>query len=250
MGATLVKTRDPHDPFDAKAIEAMRGDQAMMAAARTFLGKTFEYGYYRNFTWLGRPIIQYPQDVLALQELIWDYRPTLVVETGVAHGGALILYASILELIGGPGEVIGVEVDFRSHNKQALADHPLSRRIDVVEGSSIDAGVIDRVKQRAKDHDRIMVILDSLHTHDHVLEELRVYSPLVKKGGPLVVFGTSVAEIDREIDLKREWNQDQNPKTALDAFLRENGRFEVDHEINDKLLITDAPSGYLRCTRD
>lgn len=242
--------RDPHDPFDRPGIDAMHADDDMTAAVRMFLGKTFEHGYYRNFTWLGRPIIQYPQDVVALQELIWSYRPTLVVETGVAHGGSLILYASILELMGGPGEVIGVEVEFREHNKRALAQHPLARRITVVEGSSIEAPVVEDVRNRCAGHERIMVVLDSLHTHEHVLTELRAYTPLVRKGGPLVVFGTSVALIDPAIDLHRPWDQRRNAKSALEEFMRENARFVVDHEIVDKLLITDAPDGYLRCVRE
>jgi len=243
-------TQDPNDPFDPAAIAAMNGDAAMMAAARRFVSKTFEYGYYRNFKWLGRPIIQYPQDVIALQELIWDYRPTLVVETGVAHGGSAIFYASILELIGGRGEVLGVEVEFREHNKRATREHSLAHRVAVVEGSSVDADVVKQVRAIAAQHERIMVVLDSLHTHEHVLQELREYSPLVKKGGPLVVFGTSVAYVDPDLDLKRKWDIARNPKSALEEFMAENDRFIVDAEMNDKLLITDAPGGYLRCVRD
>ena len=245
-----MRPHDAHDPFDQNAIDAMHSDETMLAAARTFVGKTFEYGYYRNFTWLGRPIIQYPQDIVALQELIWSYRPTLVIETGIAHGGGLILCASILELIGGRGDVVGVEIEFRDHNRRAVSEHPLARRIAVVEGSSIAPDVVDAVKRRAAGHERIMVLLDSYHTHEHVLAELRAYSPLVRKGGPLVVFGTSVAYLDPAVNLGREWNQQRNPKTALHEFLRENTRFEIDHQINDKLLITDAPDGYLRCVRD
>ena len=228
----------------------MLADSAVTAAVRTFLGKTFEHGYYRNFTWLGRPIIQYPQDVVALQELVWSYRPTLVIETGVAHGGSLVLYASILELIGGRGEVVGVEVEFREHNKKAMENHPLARRISVIEGSSVAAPVIEEVRRRADSHERVMLVLDSLHTHEHVLAELRAYSPLVRKGGPLVVFGTAVALIDPKIDLHRPWDQRHNAKTALDEFLGENSRFVVDRDVVDKLLITDAPDGYLRCVKE
>lgn len=245
-----MKSRDQHDPYNPQAVAAMNHDQAMVAASREFLTKTFEYGYYRNFQWLGRPVIQYPQDIVALQELIWDYRPTLVVETGVAHGGSLILYASILELIGGPGRVVGVEVEFREHNKIATGKHALSKRIEVVEGSSVDPAIVAQVFDRAKGQERIMVVLDSLHTHEHVLAELRAYSPLARVGAPLVVFGTSTGVIDPSTDLKREWNTTRNPKSALEEFLRENDRFVVDHEINDKLMITDAPDGYLRCVKD
>jgi cephalosporin hydroxylase len=245
-----MRQRDEHDPYDAPGIEGMRADPEVASAVRTFLGKTFEYRYYRNFTWLGRPIIQYPQDVIALQELIWEYKPTLVVETGVAHGGALILYASILELIGGRGDVVGIEVEYRAHNREAVERHPLGKRIRVVEGSSTDPAVVAGITAQAAEHERVMIVLDSHHTHEHVLAELRAYSPLVKKGGPLVVFGTSVAEIDLAIDLKREWDQQRNSKSALAAFMQESDRFEVDREINDKLLITDAPGGYLRCIKE
>jgi cephalosporin hydroxylase len=245
-----VRPHDAHDPFDQKAIDAMRSDKTVLEAVRTFIGKTFEYKYYRNFTWLGRPIIQYPQDIVALQELIWSYRPTLVIETGVAHGGGLILCASILELIGGRGDVLGVEIEFREHNRRAVSEHPLAKRITVIEGSSIAPDVIGEVHRRSADHERVMLVLDSHHTHEHVLAELRAYSPLIRKDGPLVVFGTSVAYLDSSVNLGREWTQRRNPKTALDEFLRENARFEIDHQINDKLLITDAPGGYLRCIRD
>ncbi|MFN2529439.1 MAG: cephalosporin hydroxylase family protein [Candidatus Baltobacteraceae bacterium] len=245
-----MSIRDSHDPYDSAAIAAMRADTQFGDAARVFLEKTFEYGYYRNFTWLGRPVIQYPQDVVALQELIWSYKPTLVVETGVAHGGALILYASIMELIGGKGEVLGIEIEYREHNKAAIAEHPLARRIEVIEGSSIAPEVLASVRKRAAAHERIMVVLDSYHTHEHVLEELKLYSPLVRKGGPLIVFGTSVATLGASADIHRPWNQERNPKSALDEFLKQNGRFTVNRELNDKLLLTDAPDGYLVCTED
>jgi cephalosporin hydroxylase len=228
----------------------MHHDADAQRAVKTFMGKTFEYGYYRNFSWLGRPIIQYPQDIVALQQLIWEYKPTLVIETGVAHGGALILYASILELIGGRGEALGIEVEFRSHNKKAVAEHPLARRITVIEGSAVAQETVSKVRDRARGHERIMLVLDSLHTHDHVLAELRLYTPLLRRGSPLVVFGTSVAEIDESVHLHREWDQTRNPATALKEFLGENDRFELDREIGDALFITDAPNGYLRCIKD
>lgn len=245
-----MRSRSPHDPYDAAAIARMRADPVFQAAVRTFVEKTFEHGYYRNFTWLGRPIIQYPQDVAALQELIWSYRPTLVIETGVAYGGALILYASILELIGGVGHVLGVEIELREHNRNALAEHPMRKRIEVIEGSSTAPDVIAQVHERARGHERIMVVLDSYHTHEHVLEELTLYSPLLRKGAPLVVYGTSVARLGATAHINRPWNQQRNPKSALDEFLKGNDRFEVDHDVNDKLLLTDAPDGYLVCTRD
>lgn len=228
----------------------MVADVELAHAVRVLLEKSFAYRYYRNFTWLGRPIIQYPQDVVALQELVWKYRPTLIVETGVAHGGSLILYASLLELAGGEGRVVGVEIELREHNRKALLEHPLSRRIEVVEGSSTDPAVVERVRARAGGQERVMVVLDSHHSHEHVLAELRLYSPLVRRGGYLVVFGTSVAALGEDVRLDRPWNRHSNPKTALDQFLKESKRFVVDKEISDKLLLTDAPGGYLLCVAD
>ena len=245
-----MRQRDAHDPYDSAAIERMNRDPVLREAVRTIVEKTFEYGYYRNFTWLGRPIIQYPQDIAALQELVWSYQPTLVIETGVAHGGSLILYASVLELIGGPGQVIGIEIELRPHNRQALSEHPMRKRIEILEGSSISPEVVDAVCRRAQRHERVMVVLDSNHTHEHVAEELRLYSPLVRKGGPLIVFGTSVAVLSPAFSTNRPWNQHRNPQSALDEFLRTTDRFIVDQEINDKLLLTDAPGGYLLCTKD
>jgi cephalosporin hydroxylase len=244
-----MPARSPSDPYDDDAIARMIADPAVIDASGALLNKSFEYGYYRNFKWLGRPIIQYPQDIVALQEVIWNYKPTLVVETGVAHGGSLTFYASILELIGGVGEVVGVEIEFREHNRKATFAHPLAKRVSVIDGSSIDPDVIRRVQSIAEHHQRVMVILDSLHTHEHVLEELRQYSRFVRIGGPLIVFGTSVGRLNPDLDLNRSWNVEQNPASALREFMLENHKFEIDHEVNDKLLLTDAPDGYLRRVR-
>lgn len=237
---------DPNDPEDAANILAMAADPDVRQAAKTLLEKTFQYKYYLNFKWLGRPIVQYPQDIVAMQELVWKLKPTLVVETGVAHGGSLILYASLLEIIG-EGRVLGVEIDLREHNRRQIDEHPMRRRIDLVEGSSIDPTIVGEVFSHAKGHERILVVLDSYHTHEHVLEELRAYAPLVREGGYLVVFGTSVALLGSEIELNRPWTVRRNPKSALDEFLKENSRFVIDELLSDKLVLTDAPGGYLRC---
>jgi cephalosporin hydroxylase len=240
----------PANPLDPDAIARMSADPVAQDAVSTFIDKSYEYAYYRNFTWLGRPIIQFPQDVIALQELVWSYRPTLIVETGVAHGGSLILYSSLLELIGGPGEVVGIEVEFREHNRVLLDAHPLKKRITVIDGSSVAPEVVARVDAIASGHERIMVVLDSLHTHEHVLTELRAYQHLLRAGAPLVVMGTSTAYVDPKWNFNRPWTQERNPKSALDEFLQENDRFTIDRQMSDKLLITDAPGGYLRCTKD
>lgn len=243
------RPRDPHDPEDPAAIERMARDPEVDRLGIAFLEMTYTHKYYLNFKWLGRPIVQYPQDIMALQEVVWNLKPTLIIETGVAHGGSLILYASLLELIG-EGRVLGVEVELRDHNRSAILAHPMARRIDLLDGSSVDPAVVADVSARANGHERVMVVLDSYHTHEHVLAELRAYSPLVKKGGSLVVFGTSVSRVGSHVDLQRAWTNVRNPKTALDEFFAENDRFAVDRAISDKLVLTDAPGGYLRCIAD
>jgi cephalosporin hydroxylase len=208
------------------------------------------YGYSYLFTWLGRPIIQFPQDMVALQEILWEVKPDLVVETGIAHGGSLVFHASVLELIGDGGRVLGIDVDIRKHNRQAIENHPLFKRIIMLEGSSVDPEVARRVFEMAQGRTRVVVILDSLHTHSHVLEELRLYSPLVKKGSYLVVLDTIIEDMPANFYTNRPWDKGNNPKTAVWEFLKENDRFIVDKEIENKLLITVAPDGYLKCLKD
>lgn len=202
--------------------------------------------YSYRFSWLGRPIIQYPQDLMALQEIIWKTQPQLIVETGIAHGGSLIFHASMLELLGG-GEVLGIDVDIRAHNRSAIEQHPLSRRIQMLEGSSIDDAIVEQVFAKAGGKERVLVILDSLHTHEHVYRELQRYSPLVKKDSYLVVLDTVIEDLPDELSVERPWHQGDNPKTAVWQFLEENPRFEVDRELEQKLQFTVAPDGYLKC---
>lgn len=206
--------------------------------------------YSYGFTWLGRPVIQYPQDLLALQEIVWQTRPRLIVETGVAHGGSLVFHASLLELLGGDGRVLGIDIDIRAPNRAALDAHPLRRRIDLVEGSSVDPRVVAQVFDAARGREPVMVVLDSLHTHEHVLEELRRYAPLVRAGSYLVVLDTVIERLPDDLYPDRPWSRGDNPFTAVHAFLRESARFEIDREIEARLGITTAPDGFLRCVRD
>jgi cephalosporin hydroxylase len=211
------------------------------------LGWNQKYTY--NFTWMGRPIIQYPQDILAVQEIIWQIKPDLVIETGIAHGGSLIFYASMLELIGG-GQVLGIDVDIRQHNRVEIEQHPMFKRITMIEGSSIDSEIVKQVYGFAKDKSKILVVLDSNHTHDHVLKELEIYSSLVTKDSYLVVFDTVVEDLPEDFFQNRPWGKGNNPKTAVKEFLRSSDRFEVDKNLESKLLITVAPDGYLKCIKD
>jgi cephalosporin hydroxylase len=212
--------------------------------------KTAPYKYTYNFKWLGRPIIQFPQDMFAMQEIIWNTRPDLIVETGIAHGGSLIFYASMMELIGEDGMVVGIDVDIRNHNRAEIEKHRMFRRISMIEGSSIDEAVVKGVYRLAEGKRKVMVALDSNHTHEHVLRELQKYSPLVKKESYIIVFDTIIESMPIDSFPDRPWNKGNNPMTAVHEFLKSTDRFVVDKEIENKLLITVAPVGYLKCIKD
>ncbi len=206
--------------------------------------------YSYGFTWLGRPIIQYPQDIMALQEIIWRVKPQLIVETGIAHGGSLLFYATMLELLGGDGLVLGIDIDIRAHNRVEIERHPMSKRTRMIEGSSIDPAIVEEMHRLAGDRQPVLVALDSNHTHDHVLQELQAYSPLVTSGSYLVVFDTVVEDMPPGSFPDRPWDKGNNPKTAVHEFLLTNHRFKIDREIEAKLQLTAAPDGYLRCIQD
>ena len=237
--------------------EECRENAARMAKDSEIRQKTLDWisaqahhKYTYNFTWLGRPIIQFPQDILAVQELIWRIKPEIIIETGIAHGGSLIFYSSMLELIGGDGRVLGIDIDIREHNRVEIEKHPLSKRITMLEGSSIAPDTIEKVRAIAQDCRTVMVILDSNHTHEHVAQELLLYSPLVTMDSYLVVFDTIIEDMPEDVFPDRPWGKGDNPKTATREFLKTTDRFVIDEEYNNKLLITVAPEGYLRCVRD
>lgn len=228
-------------------ISSLGEDKELQKMSSQWLQSAGDHGYTYNFTWMGRPIIQTPQDIIALQELIWTVKPDLIVETGIAHGGSLIFSASILELLGGDGEVLGVDIDIRDHNRAEIEKHPMSKRISMIQGSSIDKKIVQQVFDVAKAKERVLVILDSNHTHDHVINELEMYSPLVKKDSYLVVMDTAVEDMPAGSFPNRPWDKGDNPKTAVWEFLKKNKRFEIDNRIESKILITVAPDGYLKC---
>jgi cephalosporin hydroxylase len=244
---------DPVQQFKSEVednIRALEADKDVQALSRIWMREVGRYKYTYNFTWLGRPVIQYPQDMFALQDIIWNTRPEVIVETGIAHGGSLIFHASMLELIGCGGKVVGVDIDIRAHNRKAIEEHPMARRIELIQGSSIDPETVRAVRERVGDARRVLVILDSNHTHDHVLAELEMYSPLVQAGSYLIVYDTLVEDLPPEFSTDRPWGPGNNPKTAVHAFLQSTDRFEIDERIEAQILITVAPHGYLRCTRD
>lgn len=231
-------------------VDRLMADADMQRLSRAWLGELTRRRYTYNFTWLGRPVIQLPQDLLAVQEIIWQVRPDLVIETGIAHGGSLIHSASLLELLGGDRRVVGVDVDIRAHNRSEIERHPLSRRIQLIEGSSTDERIAASVREQARGRRAVLVILDSDHTHAHVLRELELYAPLVTRGSYLIVFDTLIEDLPDELFAGRSWGKGNNPKTAVLRFLETTGRFEVDARIPAKLLLTCAPDGYLRCIDD
>ncbi|MES2681194.1 MAG: cephalosporin hydroxylase family protein [Bacteroidota bacterium] len=212
-----------------------------------FLLKTADTKYSYNFSWMGRPIIAYPQDMIAMQELIWKVKPDLIIETGVAHGGSIVYYASLLELIGNDGLVLGIDIDIRKHNRDLIEAHPMMKRIQLLEGSSVSDEIINKVKKIAATRKKIMVCLDSNHTHEHVLQELKLYAPLTSVDSYCVVFDTAVEDMPADWDWgPRPWGVGNNPKTAVFEYLKTHPEFEIDKNVDGKLLITVAPDGYLK----
>jgi cephalosporin hydroxylase len=255
-------------------VTAIADNRQLFAAAAMFTQASIMPKYSYNFSWLGRPIIQYPQDIVAMQEIIWEVKPDLIIETGIAHGGSIIMSASLLALIDmaeaieageksiNPGEskrkVLGIDIEIRPHNRVAIEAHPMFSRIRMIEGSSIAPEIIQQVNSFAKDYKRVLVCLDSMHTHDHVLAELEAYAPLVSPGSYCVVFDTLIEDMPKDMFADRPWSPGNNPKTAAHEYLRRlkdesvkaaDGNplnFEIDRMIENKLLITVAPDGYLK----
>ena len=233
----------------AERIEALAGDAALQAQAMDWMLGSCKHGYTYNFSWLGVPVIQFPQDLMALQEIVTHTRPEVIVETGVAHGGSLIFSASLLALLGGEGRVVGVDIDIRPHNRERLEAHSLSKYITLIEGSSIDDAVLAQVREIVGER-RVLVVLDSNHTHAHVLRELELYSPMVREGGYVVVFDTAVEDVPKELMGDRPWAPGNSPRTAIAEFLGDNPRFQIDRALGGKLHVTVSPDGYLKCVGD
>jgi len=231
-------------------IERLGTDGTVRQATLDWIDAIAPHKYTYNFTWLGRPIIQFPQDLAALQEIIWETKPDLIIETGIAHGGSLIFHASMLHLLGNQGRVLGVDIDIRDHNRAEIEAHPMFERIDMVQGSSIEDDVAAQVAAAASKARQVMVILDSNHTHDHVLSELEIYAPLVSKGCYMVVFDTLIEDMPEGSFPDRPWDKGDNPRTAVNAFMETTNRFEVDAAMDAKLQISVAPGGYLKCVAD
>ncbi len=234
-------------------LQANGENRKLVSSANEFLKESLTPLYSYNFSWLGRPIIQYPQDIVAMQELVFSVQPDLIVETGIAHGGSLIFFASMLELnaaCGGvEGTVLGIDIDIRSHNRKEIEAHPMFRRIDMIEGSSIDPAIIKQVAEHAKGKQKILVCLDSNHTHDHVLAELDAYAGMTGIGSYCVVFDTLIEDMPADAYPDRPWGHGDNPKTAVWKYLESHPEFEIDKNIHNKLLVTVARDGFLKRVR-
>lgn len=260
MGTSKMQYKRFKAECDVNILEQVK-DEELQKITKEFMSRSFAYKYSYNFEFLGRPIIQYPQDIIKFQEIIWQVKPDLIIETGIAHGGSLILSASLLAMLDycdatensslldprkPTRRVLGVDIDIRSHNRSAIEQHPMSSRIEMIEGSSTDPETISHIANFAKNYNSVLVCLDSNHTHEHVLNELEAYAPLVTPGSYCIVFDTIVNELSSELSRDRPWGPDDNPKTAITEFLRKNKQFEIDTDIDAKLLISVAPGGYLK----
>ena len=254
-------------------ISHLGADKKLAQRSLEWMCETLPFKYTYNFQWMGRPIIQFPQDIVAMQEVIWQVNPDLIIETGIAHGGSLIFSASMLALreysdaisqgkmldpTHPKSRVLGIDIDIRDHNRTAIEEHPMANRIEMIQGSSTDLSIVSQVQKIAGKHSRILISLDSNHTHDHVLAELEAYAPLTSVGSYCVVFDTVIDDIPRTYMSDRSWGKGNSPKSAVWEYLRilkEEGRnasdgqqlaFETDKSIDHKLLITVAPEGYLK----
>jgi cephalosporin hydroxylase len=255
---------DDHKKFKLECelnIAKQGSDKSLLNVKNAFLTESFAHKYSYNFEFLGRPIIQYPQDMVAMQELIWELKPDLIIETGIAHGGSLIMSASMLALLDiceaiesatvldpkkSKRKVLGLDIDIRQHNREAIEAHPMASRIQMIQGSSIAPEVIDQVRAVAKNYERVLVCLDSNHSHEHVLAELEAYAPLTTVDSYCVVFDTIVEDMPKDMFLDRPWEPGNNPKTAAWEYLKTHTEFQIDKRIDHKLLISVAPDGYLK----
>jgi len=245
----------------SREIKLMGGDKGLINSTRSWMNLANAHKYSYHFDWMGRPIIQYPQDILMIQELVWRIKPDLIIETGIAHGGSLILSASMLALLDmsdaieqgktldhstSKRKVLGVDIDIRDHNRAEIESHPMGSRIQMIEGSSIAPGVIEQVRSIANNYATVLIFLDSNHTHDHVLAELNSYAQLTSVGSYCVVFDTVIEDLPVDMFPNRPWTRGNNPKTAVKKFLETHHEFQIDKSIQDKLQITVAPDGYLK----
>jgi len=218
-------------------------EQGLTLIAGLWVKLCAQYKFTHDITWMGVPIIQLPEDVVMMQELIWKIRPDVIVECGLAHGGSALFYASLLELIG-KGFVIGIDVEIRQYNKIVIQNHPLSHRVKMMQCDSASEEAVTRVKELIKPSDRVMVVLDSNHSKEHVAKELALYNGLVTPGSYLVAMDGAMAFVWDMPDAKPGWKED-NPLRAIEEFMKDNKAFEIDEHYT-RLKVTANPKGFLR----
>ena len=228
------------------SINKMKSDSKMSDLNKEWFELSFEHRYPYNFSWLGLPIIQYPQDIIAIQEIVWKVQPKTIIETGVARGGSLIFYSSLIKLIGNGGKVIGIDIDIRKHNRKRIEKHRLFESIELIEGSSIESQTVKKVDESIDKSSPVLVVLDSNHTHDHVLSELHLYKDFVTKDSYIIVLDTHCETLPQHLLANRPWGKGNSPMTAVMEFIKTNKGFKIDSEIHEKLGVTGAPSGYIK----
>ena len=257
---------DPINLFEKECAEESYNqarDKSFIKLSDNWLNKSWRHKYTYHFKWMDRPIIQMPQDVLALQEIIWKVKPDLIIETGIAHGGSICLSASLLALLEmednynkndinktkNNRQVIGIDVDIRKHNKEKLNNHFLSEKMIMIEASSVELKTFEKVKEISQDFSNILVILDSNHTDEHVLKELNLYGSLVSQNSYCIVFDTIIEKMDDAFSKDRPWSKENSPKSAIEKFLKTNESFEIDYSVDDRLILSMAPGGFLKKIR-
>ena len=242
---------DDRKEFQASIIRqslALGQDDAVFRQSTELVTELDRYDYTYLWSWMGVPIIQMPADIMATQEVVWTTKPDVIIETGVARGGSVLFMASLLEMIG-KGKVIGVDIDIRAHNRETIQAHPMSKRVEMIEGGSADDDTLEKVRALIPEGASVMVVLDSDHSRDHVLAECRAYAPLITPGCYLVVADTLVGHVSEENAPKKRskiWFKGNEPLSALNDFIFENSDFEVDEVLNGKLVLSSSPGGYVR----
>lgn len=250
-GVSDVTQRDDRQDFeDSKRRQslALGQDSAAFRQSLDLVTALDAFDYSYLWSWMGVPIIQMPADVMATQEVIWATKPDVIIETGVARGGSVLFMASLLEMIG-KGKVVGVDIDIRAHNRSAIESHPMAKRVVLIEGGSVDADTLDRVRAEIPRGARVMVVLDSDHSRAHVLAECRAYGPIVTPSCYMVVADTlagHVTEANAPKKRSKVWFKGDEPLSALQDYMAETDRFEVDEVLNGKLVLSSSPGGYVR----
>jgi cephalosporin hydroxylase len=237
----------------AEAVYQIGTPEAFGVISRAWLRSGWDNKYVYSFTWMGRPIIQLPEDMFRIQEVIHSVRPDVIVEIGVAHGGSLVFYASLCQAMG-HGRVIGIDIEIRPHNRAALEAHQLSSFFTLIEGSSVEPGTVEKVRAQVGANDTALVLLDSCHTKAHTLAELRAYAPLVGPGSYLVAMDGIMGELTGAPRTQSDWTWN-NPRQAALEFVKENPDFRIEdpkfsfNEGNITQRVTYWPSAFIKCIR-